>query len=104
MTGAKKKITNYSGLIKKTDGSIPQIPCSVFALSRIFALMTGYSALNQLNEIFTMLNNAGVSLPMFHSYEPIYQYLDFKTLSAKTTISGSKRWSLNLFEMDVCVC
>ena len=46
MLGMKKIFSNSSGFIKKKDGSISQLPCYVFALSRIFALITGHSVLH----------------------------------------------------------
>ena len=69
-------------------------------LSTISALITGHSVLNDLNEIFHALNNTGVSLPICHSCEPIYQNPYFKILHVKPTIVGSKLQSLNLFQMD----
>ena len=50
MIGMKKRVSNTICFIKERDESITQLSCSVFALNKIFVVITGHSVLSQLNE------------------------------------------------------
>ena len=64
MSATIKRYLDYSGFIKKTDGTIPDASCLVHAVRRIFDKIMGYSVLEQINETHLSTNNSGVSFPM----------------------------------------
>ena len=99
MTEINKNFSNTIYFIKEIDRSIPELSCSLFALNKIFALITGCSTLSQLNEEFPLINDFGVSLLILFFHKPTNQKLDYKLLPAATAIIGSKIWSLKLFKM-----
>ena len=90
MTEINKNFSNTIYFIKEIDRSIPELSCSLFALNKIFALITGCSTLSQLNEEFPLINDFGVSLLILCSCKPVYQNLDFKIIPTDRKIAGSK--------------
>ena len=98
MQGIKKKNSSPVGFIKRRSRFTPHLPCSMLAVNKISELITGNSILSKLNEIFTLMVNFVVSLPMLCSCGPVCKNLDFKSFPVDAAIAGSKLWSLYLFQ------
>ena len=75
------------------------------AINRISELITGNSVMFQINEIFSSLNNVGVSFPLLLSCAAIYKHLYCKRFPVLASLTDSKLWTLPLFkQMEVGVC
>ena len=80
-------------------GELPSemISCATYAMHILVMQISGISVMEDINNQFLLMNNAGASFGMLSSIKSIYENIDWSILPVDSTYQGSGFWETKLF-------
>ena len=81
---------------KSADAS-DSLLCALCAINVLMIWITGQCVLRDINQLFLLMNNAGISFGMLCSVQSFYEQIAWSALPVDATLQGSKTWKTKLF-------